>query len=67
MNTPTWRANCRCLTFKPTEGSPEVVDYRWGVAEIRNSKVQGTRNFRQVQTTESVIPYVLCGGLYCLR
>jgi hypothetical protein len=67
MNTPTWRASCRCLTSKPTEGSPEVVNYRWSVAEIRNSKVQGTRNFRQVRTAESVVLYVLCDNLYCLR
>jgi hypothetical protein len=40
MNTPTWRAICRCLTSKPTE----VVDCRWGVAKIRNSKVQGTQD-----------------------
>jgi hypothetical protein len=58
---------CRCLISKSTEGYPEVVDCRWGVAEIRNSKVQEIRNFRQVRATESVIPYVLWGGLYCIR
>jgi hypothetical protein len=42
MNTPTWLASYRCLTSKPTEGYPEVVDCMWGVAEIRNLKVQGT-------------------------
>jgi hypothetical protein len=26
-----------------------------------------TRNFRHVRTAESVIPYVLGGGLYCLK
>jgi hypothetical protein len=46
---------------------PEVVDCRWGMAEIWNTKVQGTRNFRQVRAIECVIPYILCGGLYCLR
>jgi hypothetical protein len=51
MNTPTWHARCQCLTSKPTRGYP-----------------RGARNtrFRQVWTTESVIPYVICGGLYCL-
>jgi hypothetical protein len=48
-------------------GYPEVVDCRWGVIEIRNLKVQGTRNFRQVRAAICVIPYILCGGLYCLR
>jgi hypothetical protein len=44
MNTPTWRASCWCFTTKPTEGYPQVVNCRWGVAEIRNSKVQGTQS-----------------------
>jgi hypothetical protein len=56
-----------CLTYEPTEGYLEMVDFRWGVAEIRNSKVLGIRNFRQVRAAESVILYVLCGGLSCLR
>jgi hypothetical protein len=51
----------------PPRDTCKVVDCRWGVIEIRNSKVQGIRNFRHVQATESVIPYILCGGLYCLR
>ena len=29
--------------------------------------VQGTQRFRQVRAKSCVIPYVLCGGLYCLR
>ena len=29
--------------------------------------VQGTQRFRQVQAASCVIPYVMCGGLYCLR
>jgi hypothetical protein len=28
MSTPTWRAYCRCLTSKPIEGYPSVVDCR---------------------------------------
>jgi hypothetical protein len=41
---------------------------RWlGVAKISNTKVQGTQNFRQVRAAVCVIPYILCGGLYCLR
>jgi hypothetical protein len=26
MNTPTWRASCRCFIRQPTEGYPEVAD-----------------------------------------
>jgi hypothetical protein len=25
MNTPTWRASCRCFTATPTKGYPKVV------------------------------------------
>ena len=32
-----------------------------------NSMVQGTQRFRQVRAASCVIPYVLCGCLYCLR
>ena len=32
-----------------------------------NSMVQGTQGFRQVRVVRCVIPYVLCGCLYCLR
>ena len=32
-----------------------------------NSMVQVTQRFRQVRATSCVIPYVLCGSLYCLR
>ena len=32
-----------------------------------NSMVQGTQRFRQVWDASCVIPYVLCGCLYCLR
>jgi hypothetical protein len=39
MSTPTWRASYRSLTPKPTERYPEVVDCRWDVTEITNSKV----------------------------
>jgi hypothetical protein len=40
MSAPTWRASCRCFTAKTTEDTPKVVDCRWDVAKIRNSKVQ---------------------------
>ena len=36
---------------------------RW----LWNSMVQGTQRFRQVRVASCVIPYILCGGLYCLR
>jgi hypothetical protein len=42
--TNTLGPNCRCLTPSPSRDIPEVVDYRWGVVEIRNSKVQGTQD-----------------------
>jgi hypothetical protein len=37
---------CWCFIAKLTDGYPEVVGFRWGVAEILNSKVQGTQRFR---------------------
>ena len=49
--SPTWRASCQCLL-------PSLL---W------NSTVQGTQRFRQVRAASCVIPYVLCGSLYCLR
>jgi hypothetical protein len=55
------------LPPSPPRDTPEVVGCRWGVAETWNSKVQGTQNFRQVQAAKSIISYVLCGGLYCLK
>jgi hypothetical protein len=42
--TPTWRASCRCFTGCPPRDIPKVVSFGWGDAEIRNSKVQGTRS-----------------------
>jgi hypothetical protein len=32
------------LSPSPPRGTPEVLSCRWGVAEIRNSKVQGTQS-----------------------
>jgi hypothetical protein len=65
MNAPTWRASCRCFTTTPTEGYPRGGEFVGRVSP--RSGLEGIRNtrFRQVRTTESVIPYVLC-GLYCL-
>jgi hypothetical protein len=36
---------------------------------LRDQELKGARNtrFRQVRAAESVITYVFCGGLYCLR
>ena len=36
---------------------------RW----LWNSMVQGTQRFRQVRAASCIIPYVMCGSLYCLR
>ena len=48
-------------------GIPLAVGFvgrdRW----LWNSMVQGPQGFRQVRAASCVIPYVLCGGLYCLR
>jgi hypothetical protein len=30
------------IVFKPIEGYPEMIDYRYDVIDIRNSKVQAT-------------------------
>jgi hypothetical protein len=51
----------------PTEGYTQGGKF-W-VRERRDQKLEGTRNtkLRQVRTTRCVIPYVLYGGLYCLR
>jgi hypothetical protein len=27
MNTPTWRASCRCFTAAPTEGYPQDGEF----------------------------------------
>jgi hypothetical protein len=27
MNTPTWRASCRCFTAMPTEGYPQGGEF----------------------------------------
>jgi hypothetical protein len=35
---------CRCLTGCPPRDMPKVVNFGWGDAEIRNSKVQGTQD-----------------------
>ena len=55
--------NCRFLTAKPTERYPQCGRLLEGTRRDLNSKVQGTRNFRQVRTAMSVIPYILCVGL----
>ena len=66
--------------FLPRIPSPPVGVYRQVCSEILltvrfvgrdkllwNSMVQETQRFRQVRAASCVIPYVLCGGLYCLR
>ena len=64
--SPIWRASCRCLPpslLRDTLSSRIVRRDRL----LWNSVVQGTQRFRQVRAASSVIPYVLCGCLYCLR
>ena len=64
--SPTWRACYRCLPpslLRDTLSSRIVCRDRL----LWNSMVQGTQRFRQVQAASCVIPYVLCGYLYCLR
>ena len=64
--SPTWCASCRCLPpslLRDTLSSRVVGRDRL----LWNSMVQGTQRFRQVRAASCVIPYVLCGCLYCLR
>ena len=48
-------------------GIPLAVRFVGRNPLLWNSMVQGTQRFRQVRATSCVIPYVLCGCLYCLR
>jgi hypothetical protein len=51
----------------PTEGYAQGGKF-W-VRRHRDQELEGARNtkLRQVQAARCVIPYVLYGGLYCLR
>jgi hypothetical protein len=51
----------------PTEGYAQGGKF-W-VRGRRDQELEGARNtkLRQVQATKRVIPYVLYGGLYCLK
>jgi hypothetical protein len=44
MNTLPGTLAVGVLPPSPPRDTPEVVSCRWGVAEIRNSKVQGTQS-----------------------
>ena len=48
-------------------GIPLAVGFVGRDRRLWNSMVQGTQRFRQVRAASCVLPYVLCGGLYCLR
>ena len=48
-------------------GIPLAVRFVGRDRLLWNSMVQGTQWFRQVRAASCIIPYVLCGGLYCLR
>ena len=64
--SPTWRASCRCLPpslLRDTLSSRVVSRDRL----LWNLMGQGTQRFRKVRAANCVIPYVLCGCLYCLR
>ena len=64
--SPTWRASCRCL---PPSLLRDTLSSRIVGRDqlLWNLMVQGTQGFRQVRAARCVIPYVLCGCLYCLR
>ena len=47
-------------------GIPLAVRFVGRDRMLWNSMVQGTQRFRQIRAASCVIPYVLCGGLYCL-
>jgi hypothetical protein len=48
-------------------GIPLAVRFVGRDRLLWNPMVQGTERFRQVRAASCVIPYVLCGCLYCLR
>ena len=48
-------------------GIPLAVRFVGGNRLLWNSMVQGTQRFKQVRAASCVIPYILCGCLYCLR
>ena len=48
-------------------GIPLAVGFVGRDRRLWNSMVQETQIFRQVRAASCVIPYVMCGGLYCLR
>ena len=54
-----------CAILHLPRDTPEVVCFRWGIVEIRNTMVQETWNFRQIWTAKRVIPYVCFGGGSC--
>jgi len=57
-----------CRFYRQTcSGIPLAVRFVGRDRLLWNSMVQGTQRFRQVRAASCVIPYVLCGGLYCLR
>ena len=75
-----WPSNSPMNSPSPLPGAPAVSVYYQACSGIPlavgfvgrdrllwNSMVQGTQRFRQVRAVSCVIPYVLCGGLYCLR
>ena len=64
--SPTWCASCRCLPPSLLRDTL-AVGFVGKDRQLWNSMVQGTQRFRQVRAASCVIPYVLCGGLYCLR
>ena len=48
-------------------GIPLAVRFVGRDRLLWNSMLQRTQRFRQVRAASCVIPYVMCGGLYCLR
>ena len=48
-------------------GIPLAVRFVGRNRLLWNLMVQETQRFRQVRAASCVIPYVLCGGSYCLR
>ena len=73
---PTTYWSCALLSRRTTivgvyrqaySGIPLAVRFVGRDRLLWNSMVQGTQRFRQVRSASCVIPYVLCGCLYCLR
>lgn len=66
INTPTWRASWCYFTGNLLRDTSRSSICRQGVAKIRNSMVHTTQCLERFRPPNSLIPYVMFGGLYCV-